>query len=284
MLPSAMPHGTIVELQSYKDRIYQLLRKADPQAVTPSKPRSGVLNYLLNAVIPVGTLNHEESISFRKKNTTSSWAMSAIVALCSKTGERGHDRHRDLADNVDEPDLLFVRKFVLEHALKAYKDANASTEALGVKYSRMLCIADLFNQMLTSRPYHGGTATNAEIHTVPQKQIARIMFEKNFISALTSSIADIDLNFPGSKRVVKYILRPLKQLTQAAITLSETSSITTSSGHIDEDEISTASSVSDMDDDREENARPLSKFYTWYVRTGSGRIKLRVIGGRRRNV
>lgn len=227
-------------------------RKADPQAVTPSKPRSGVLNYLLNAVIPVGTLNHEESISFRKKNTTSSWAMSAIVALCSKTGEGGHDRHRDLADNVDEPDLLFVRKFVLEHALKAYKDANASTEALGVKYSRMLCIADLFNQMLTSRPYHGGTATNAEIHTVPQKQIARIMFEKNFISALTSSIADIDLNFPGSKRVVKYILRPLKQLTQAAITLSETSSITTSSGHIDEDEISTASSVSDMDDDREE--------------------------------
>ncbi|KAI9875937.1 MAG: hypothetical protein M1830_007716 [Pleopsidium flavum] len=227
-------------------------RKADPQAITPSKPRSGVLNYLLNAVIPVGTLNHEESISFRKKNTMSSWAMSAIVALCSKTGEKGHERHRDLADNVDEPDLLFVRKFVLEHALKAYKDANSSAEALDLKYSHMLCITDLFNQMLTSRPYHGGTATNAEIHTVPQKQIARIMFEKNFISALTSSIADIDLNFPGSKRVVKYILRPLKQLTQAAITLSETSSLTTNSGHTDDDEISTASSVSDMDDDREE--------------------------------
>ncbi|KAK5278120.1 E3 ubiquitin-protein ligase tom1, partial [Cryomyces antarcticus] len=28
-------------------------RKADPQVMTPSKPRSGVLNYLLNAFIPV---------------------------------------------------------------------------------------------------------------------------------------------------------------------------------------------------------------------------------------
>lgn len=227
-------------------------RKADPQTATPSKPRSGVLSYLLNIVVPVGTLNHEESISFRKKSTTSSWAMSAIVALCSRTGENGYENNRALADIVDEPDLLFVRKFVLEHALKAYKDANASSEALDVKYSRMLCIADLFNQLLTSRPYHGNAAAGAEIHTGPQRQIARIMFEKNFISALTSSIADVDLNFPGSKRVVKYILRPLKQLTQAAITLSETSSITTTSGHTDGDEISTASSVSDMDDDREE--------------------------------
>ena len=227
-------------------------RKADPQAVTPSKPRSGVLNYLLNAVIPLGTLEHEESLSFRKKNATSSWAMSAIVALCSKTGEQGDEKSRNAADNGDEPGLLFVRKFVLEHALKAYKDANAATEALDVKYARMLCIADLFNQMLTSRPYQGGTPPNIEVNSVPQKDIAKIMYEKNFISAMTSSIADIDLKFPGSKRVVKYILRPLKQLTRAAITLSETSSITTASGHTDEDEISTASSVSDFDVEREE--------------------------------
>ncbi len=228
-------------------------RKADPQAVTPSKPRSGVLNYLLNAVIPLGTLEHEESLSSRKKNATSTWAMSAIVALCSKTGEQGDEKSRIVGDSPDEPDLLFVRKFVLEHALKAYKDANAATEALDVKYARMLCIADLFNQMLTSRSYQSGTSTNIEVvNSVPQKEIAKIMYEKNFIGALTSSIADIDLNFPGSKRVVKYILRPLKQLTRAAITLSETSSITATSGHTDEDDISTASSVSDMDDEREE--------------------------------
>ena len=229
-------------------------RKADPKAMTPSKPRSGVLNYLLNAIIPLGTLHHDESIAIRKKSATSQWAISAIVALCLRTGEKGYDRKRDMSDDEPEPDLLFVRKFVLEHALKAYKDANASNEPLDIKYARMLCIGDLFNKMLSGRAIqiqmpHTNTT---DLVVASQKEIARIMFEKNFISALTSSIADIDLNFPNSKRAIKYILRPLKVLTQTAIILSETTSISTTPGQTDEDEISTASSISDMDDEREE--------------------------------
>ena len=229
-------------------------RKADPKAMTPSKPRSGVLNYLLNAIIPLGTLHHDESVAIRKKSATSQWAISAIVALCLRTGEKGYDRKRDTSDDEPEPDLLFVRKFVLEHALKAYKDANASNEPLDIKYARMLCIADLFNKMLSGRAIQiqMPPANTTDLVVASQKEIARIMFEKNFISAFTSSIADIDLNFPNSKRAIKYILRPLKVLTQTAIILSETTSISTTPGQTDEDEISTASSISDMEDEREE--------------------------------
>ncbi|KZF19822.1 hypothetical protein L228DRAFT_270601 [Xylona heveae TC161] len=227
-------------------------RKTDPQAATPSKPRSGVLNYLLNAVIPVGTLNHTEDIAFRKKQATSSWAISAIVALCFKTGEREFYKGRDISDGEEEPDLLFVRKFVLEHALKAYKDACASNEALDVKYTRLMNLSDLFNRMLTGRPNSGSNTVGTDLLIASQKQLARIMFEKNFIAVLTSSIADVDLNFPNSKRAVKYILRPLKLLTQTAIDLSVTSSLSTTPGQTDDDEISTATSVSDNEEGREE--------------------------------
>ena len=227
-------------------------RKAAPQAMTPSKPRSGVLNYLLTDVIPVGTLDHAEDVAFRKRFSTSNWAIAAVVALCSKTGERGFDRRRETSDGDDEPDVLFVRKFVLEHALKAYRDAGASTESLDVKYARMLSLSDLFNRMLTGRPISGGNTTTAEMIYASQRQLARIMFEKNYISALTGSVADIDLNFPSAKRAVKYILRPLKQLTQTAIDLSESSSLVSTPGHTDEDEISSATSVSEMEDGREE--------------------------------
>ncbi|KAI9706371.1 MAG: hypothetical protein M1836_003376 [Candelina mexicana] len=226
-------------------------RKADPQSMTPSKPRSGVLNYILNAVVPVGTLNQNEDMASRKKVNTSAWAISAIVALCSKTGERGH-KYREHTDGPEEPDLLFVRKFVLEHALKAFKDASASNEPLDYKYSRMLNIADLFNHLLTTRPNTGGSTVNQEMFLASQKQLARVMYEKNFIAALTTSIADIDVNFPGAKRAVKYILKPLKLLTQTAFDLSISSSISTTPGQTDEDEISTASSVSDIEDGREE--------------------------------
>ncbi len=227
-------------------------RKADPKAMTPSKPRSGVLHYLLGDVIPVGTLNHEETIAYRKKNTTSNWAMSAIVSLCLRTNENGYNKKQGSIDEDDEPDLLFVRKFVLEHALKAYKDANSSEEHVDVKYSRLLDIADLFNRLLQGKivPPIGTPAPGTDGNF--QKSIAKLMFEKNFISALTSSIADIDLNFPGSKRAIKYILRPLKQLTSTAVILSQDSDISTTPGQTDDDEISTATSVSDLGEEREE--------------------------------
>ncbi len=228
-------------------------RKADPKAMTPSKPRSGVLNYLLNDVIPVGTLGHEETIAYRKKNSTSNWAMSAIVSLCLRTNENGYHNKQGSIEEDDETDLLFVRKFVLEHALKAFKDANTSDEHPDVKYARLLDLSDLFNRLLHGRLLPFNSSPSPSLDGGFQKSIAKLMFEKNFIGALTGSIADIDLNFPGSKRAIKYILRPLKQLTSTAVVLSQTSDISTTPGQTtDDDEISTATSVSDAGDEREE--------------------------------
>ncbi|KAL4738324.1 hypothetical protein BDV11DRAFT_138750 [Aspergillus similis] len=225
-------------------------RKADPLVTTPSKPRSGILNYLLNALVPVGTMEHDESVAFKKRSNTSAWTMRVLVALCNKTGEvGGHGRRRNdqNSNEDDEPELAFVRRFVLEHALKAYKEANASNEALDAKYSRLMSLADLFDKMLSGYAFvSGDTAFPSST-----RQIAKTMFEKHFISALTASVAEIDLNFPSSKRVIKYILRPLNKLTQTAVLLSETSDISTIGGSED-DEISSATSVSDMEDEREE--------------------------------
>ncbi|KAL8934769.1 MAG: hypothetical protein Q9211_005055, partial [Gyalolechia sp. 1 TL-2023] len=242
-------------LHSYNSTKFEFInfsRKADPKAMTPSKPRSGVLNYLLNELIPVGTLEHEDTVAFRKKSTTSNWALAVVVALCLNTNQNGYDKQRSTMEEEDDAELMFVRKFVLEHALKAYRDANASNETLNIKYARLLCLGDLFDRLLEGRlgqvtPGQASTVGNAS-----QQQIAKLMFEKNFLSALTTSIADIDLNYPHSRRAVKYILKPLKQLTSTAIHLSETSSISTTPGQTDDDEISSASSVSEVDDEREE--------------------------------
>ncbi|GIJ81976.1 hypothetical protein Asppvi_000479 [Aspergillus pseudoviridinutans] len=225
-------------------------RKADPLATTPSKPRSGILNYLLNVLVPLGTMEHDESVAFKKRSNTSAWTMRVLVALCTKTGEFGGNGRRRTDQNVneeDEPELSFVRRFVLEHALRIYKEANASNEQLDVKYSRLMSLADLFDKMLSGYAFVSGDTTFPS----STRQLAKTMYEKHFIAALTASIAEIDLNFPASKRVIKYILRPLNKLTQTAVILSESSDISTL-GDTEEDEISSATSVSDLDDDREE--------------------------------
>ncbi|KAL5343748.1 hypothetical protein BJX70DRAFT_393801 [Aspergillus crustosus] len=224
-------------------------RKADPLATTPSKPRSGILNYLLNVLVPVGTMEHDESVAFKKRSNTSAWTMRVLVALCSKTGEFGGPgkRRNDQIKEEDEPELAFVRRFVLEHALRVYKEANTSSESLDSKYSRLMSLADLFDKMLSGYAFVSGDSAFPS----STKQLAKTMFEKHFIAALTASVAEVDLNFPSSKRVIKYILRPLNKLTQTAVILSETSDISTIGGS-EEDEISSATSVSDMDDEREE--------------------------------
>jgi E3 ubiquitin-protein ligase HUWE1 len=223
-------------------------RKADPLATTPSKPRSGVLNYMLNVLVPLGTMEHDETLVFKKRSITSTWTMQVLVALCTKTGEFGGvgRRRTEPKYEEDEPELAFVRRFVLEHALRTYKDAMASTEPLDAKYSKLMSLADLFDKMLS-----GYSFSNDAGFPTSTRQLAKAMFEKHFIPTLTSSVADVDLNFPSSKRVIKYILRPLNKLTQTAVILSQNSDIS-SPGDNDDDEISSATSVSDMEDEREE--------------------------------
>ena len=241
----------LMSYESAKIELINFSHRATLKPMTPSKPRSGILNYLLSGLIPLATLDRPESVSSKKKHAQSSWAMCVIVALALKPNHR-HSHGGDDVEEEPDSNLLFIRKFVLEHALKAFKDAQASVESLEGKYAKLLSLSDLFTRLLTGRiiPSNPANGTGGPFST--QKEIARIMFEKNFISTLTGSIADIDLNFPNAKRAVKYILRPLKALTDIAIDLSQNSDISTTPGHTEDNEISTASSVSDQDDNREE--------------------------------
>jgi E3 ubiquitin-protein ligase HUWE1 len=225
-------------------------RHAPPQGITPSKPRSSVVNYILTELISAPVKSEQtDSIASRKRKTTSTWADSVLTALLFKTGEQSPDKSREPSDGDDEPDLQFVRRFVLENILKSYKEASTSSEPLDRKYSRMQSLAELMYSLLIGKDTLG--TFEASLARSSQMQLARLMFEKGFIAALTASIADIDLNFPGAKDAVRKILRPLQSLTQTAVRLSELSLVSTTPG--DDDGIESATeSVSDADDDREE--------------------------------
>jgi E3 ubiquitin-protein ligase HUWE1 len=244
-------------LQSYnrtKVEFISFSRKADPYTTTPSKPRSGVLNYILNSLVPVGSLNHEGDLAFKKKLATSTCAIDVIVSLCLKTGEHGVSKTEMSQSSPyaeTETDLLFVRKFVLEHALKAFKDASSSDEPLEMKYSRLLNISDIFSRMVSQRNNGEMLTQNADL-TPQLKQMAKIMYEKNLITILTTAISDIDLNFPNAKRVVKYILKPLKWLSYVAMDLSMHYDTSPAPESADEYEISTASDDDLVDNTREE--------------------------------
>ncbi|KAK4552797.1 E3 ubiquitin-protein ligase tom1 [Recurvomyces mirabilis] len=226
-------------------------RKPETQPATPVKPRAGTLHYLLNQLVPVGTLEHKDDIAHRKKLSTSNWATTVLVALTAKTPETGSRSHRTVeVDGEENADLVFVRKFVLEHALRSFKEATTSNEPLDQRYSRMLALGELFNRMLNKSDRDASPLDPGH-----KQQLGRLMYEKGYVGALTSAIAELDLNFPNAKRAVKYILGPLRQLTDLGVELSQTSDLSSSSAHgasTEEDDDSSTTATSDDDDDREQ--------------------------------
>lgn len=244
-------------LQSYTSKKMEFInfkRNAPMFANTPVKPRSGVLNYLLNDLLCTSSLSSpQDSVAAKKKAATSEQARQVLVALVAKTNERPVDRSRDRFDYDDDSDLLFVRKWVLDMILRAYKDASLPSEAFDVRYAKLLSLAELMINMMgdkadSASPRFSDHSTASRSHM----QLKRLMYEKSFLPALTSSIADIDLTFPGVKRTIKYILRVLQIMTSTGIALSHANLLPSGPQDNVEDEIASASSLSDLEDDREE--------------------------------
>ncbi|WKT39650.1 hypothetical protein QSH57_001469 [Fusarium oxysporum f. sp. vasinfectum] len=246
-------------LQSYnrtKMEFINFKRNAPLTTSTPIKPRSSVLNYLIYDLLCQGNLSGTaDTIAAKKKAATSAQTQKVLVALVAKTSEKAIDRGKDKFAYDEEPDLLFARKFVLDTMLKAYERAPLSDEPLETRYSRMQCLAELMNYMVGERDKDPGAASRGSdnVQARSQAQLRRLMYEKGYLDKLTSSIAEINLNYPGVKRAIKYILRVLRVLTETAKELSHSNILPSDSlSDTADDDLGSTSSLSDLGDDREE--------------------------------
>jgi E3 ubiquitin-protein ligase HUWE1 len=248
-------------LQSYNQTKVEFInfkRSAPLQTNTPIKPRTSVLNYLLTDLICASPLDgSSDSLTDKKRAATAHQTQNLLVALMTKTSEKPIDRSREKYDYDEDPDFLFVRKFVLDTILKAYKDASTSNEAFDLRYGRMLALAEVMYQIMgADKDKEMPASRHHPQESFPDRshaQVRRLMYEKGYLGTLTASIADIDLAFPPVKKTIKHILRVLRTLTSAAIQLSNAGILpVASSVESVEDDIASATSLSDIEDDREE--------------------------------
>ncbi|KAK7980336.1 hypothetical protein PG989_012793 [Apiospora arundinis] len=248
-------------LQSYnrtKVEFINFKRSAPLQTNTPIKPRTSVLNYLLTDLLCAGNIDGTaDSLADKKKMATAVQAQKLLVALVGKTIEKPISRSREKFDyDEEEPDLLFVRRFVIDTILKAYKDAYTSNEPFDSRYGKMLHLSTVMQSMVDDKEKDITVGSRSNPDPSPdrsQAQLRRLMYEKGYLAALNSSLADIDLAFPPVKKTIKSVLRVLRTLTHTAIQLSHANILPAASSLEDvEDDIASATSISDMDDDREE--------------------------------
>ncbi|CAK7273051.1 E3 ubiquitin-protein ligase tom1 [Sporothrix epigloea] len=227
------------------------------QTLTPVKPRTSVLNYLLNDVVcggsnlSGGSSSLPETVADKKKAALADQARRLLTALVETTPEKYVSRTRSIYEFDEDSDLEFVRRFVLDTILKSYKEVAGSAESIDVRYGKMSALGELMSIMIRADKERT-SVSYSETHS--HVQLRRLMCEKGFIAALTHSIADMDLAFPGAKRTLKHVLRVLNILTATTIDMSRDNIISTgaSKDAALEYDVLSASSLSDMEDDREE--------------------------------
>lgn len=220
------------------------------EPVTPSKPRSMMLNYLLNDLLPTGHPQYvcppTHDMALEKKRGISALVITVISSLCKKTPES--------YELDDRPDLLVnVRKFVLEGIARSLKDTLASSGTAQQRYSRYTSLAELCRRLLQSQSplVH----PNMGFDISGSSAMAKLMYEKGFVGLLTSVVADVELDFPDVKLVINDILASLKDLTTCLNRLVQSGSLDTGSVSGDVEEISTASSASEDDEEEEMQER-----------------------------
>ncbi|KAK1218494.1 E3 ubiquitin-protein ligase tom1 [Marasmius sp. AFHP31] len=182
-------------------------RSATPAKESANRYRAATMNFLLSDLVSFGTINPQSHPDARGKMTVCNWAMSVIVALCVDTSSVQETKEVS-------PELVSVRKYVLESISRAVKDLPP--ESVDARYGRLLALGDLCHRLLTVR---FNTSSRKQSEETPT-QIAKVMLEKNFVATLTNSLSDVDLNYPNVKNLIAAVLRPLEYLTKVAIKVS----------------------------------------------------------------
>ena len=208
----------------------------DSTAVTTPKSRSSFLYFLLNDLIPAGTVVPATDAESRRRATLSMWASLVIISLCCDP-----DAASPTKDSAHE--IAQVRKGALDAIARAFKEATASSEPTDVRYGRLFALSDLCYRLLTSRAYPG----LAKPRDDTSMQLAKLMLEKNFAVILTNALADVDLNFPSVNNLINGILRPLEQLTKVVTKVGRAK--TANQASVPDDDESTDGSSMDEDED-----------------------------------
>ncbi|CAG8511149.1 8932_t:CDS:10, partial [Scutellospora calospora] len=198
---------------SCKIEVVNLSRRRNSMGTgTQSKSKISLLYYLLNELLPYGCITPSTDIEMRKRYGQSKWTTSALVALCSNVSS-------EIDEKKPQPEIIQVRKFVLDCIIKSFKTAISSSDPIETKYGRLLSLAELCYAILNSRTGPNSTA-NKPIDDGPAS-IAKIMLDKNFVNTLTDALSEVDLNYPSARILINALLKPFEFLTKVAIKLGQ---------------------------------------------------------------
>lgn len=223
----------LAEIATYNDCKLAMVEKGH-------RKRSA-FGYLLQEVLPVGTLTSGNTSANQQRNTVAGMAMGVLenVLWCGAEDQA-------LSFDTDRPlsvALQTVRKVGIDLIARTLREVFNSQEPIEKRYVLLGTICELCYRIIGK---HRGVEYNSEDGAA----LAHMMYERKFASILTGNLGEMDINFPGIKKVIKSGVKFLTKLSLLSVDdLNKEPHVSDD----DEDEIASALG-SDLDseyDDRE---------------------------------
>ncbi|RLV95953.1 putative E3 ubiquitin-protein ligase TOM1 [Spathaspora sp. JA1] len=236
---------TITELLgSYKQAKFEFLTFSKKVHSDELKPRSTSLNFFFHQLIPTNVLENSNGAEYERHCAISSIAKMSIFALISTP-------ILDDVNNPDprkeDPDLGFIRRFVVDVLGKILKDTISAKTMAVTRYGKLLDLFELTGVLISSKFRDAaGPLLNKKASKYDQFYIAKVYIEKQIPNLITGLLCDLDLNFPEIDRVVKSGVKPLSLLGKCKLEFQDLFS-ENNQGDNDDDDI-----MLEEVDDREE--------------------------------
>lgn len=227
---------TITELLgSYKEAKLEFITFSKKPAVEDkNKPRSTSLNFFIHQLIPSQLFVDSSSPEYQRRETISSLAKLAILALVSTT-ILPNDQEPD--PKKEDADMAIVRKLLVTIVSKILKETSALKSNSEASYSKIYDVFDLCGCLLSSKfrelcyPLLSKNATKQDAY-----YIASAFIDNQLSGQISTAIAELDLNFPQISRVLKVGLKPLSSLAKIKLANADLFE-SNSPGEKDEDEM-----------------------------------------------
>ncbi|KAF8320698.1 hypothetical protein DL93DRAFT_2163683 [Clavulina sp. PMI_390] len=214
-------------------------RKKTTTPAKDSKLRSPILHFFFSDMLVQPDMNLTSAIA-KKRATLTAWNMSTISALCS-------DPSNSTSIKNIPSEVVQTRKLVLDAIAKSFREVQPG-ESLESRYMRIGALGELTYRLVSRGVHPGAPRPTGDAHL----HLPKTMLEKNFVAILTTTLGEVDLNFPTARHLVGSLVKALEILTKYAIRMGRATERKPSiAASVSEDEESDESMDEDGDDDED---------------------------------
>lgn len=174
-----------------------------------NKPRSTSLNFFIHQLLSVVRLSDSKSVNDVEKQRRTTICSLARLCLFSLTSTPELNKN-EAAEKEEDPDLAIVRKLTADLISKILRDSVPFTHPISSSYSKALGIFNLCSMLLSTK--HSEvflTLFNESATKMDNFYFASALLDALVPSQLSFVLSNLDLNFPGVKKVFDSGLRVL---------------------------------------------------------------------------